>query len=520
MNTNEILSSPLAKQWQAIGISAHHGINVALFSLHSQQSCGIGEFIDLILLIDWCKEVGFDLIQLLPLNDTGAESSPYAAISAFALNPIHLSLSRLPHASDFEKIKSLCSFTRVDYPLVRQLKEQFLRSYFTAHSEEALLSKEYEKFLLSNPWLRGYALFKTIKQQMQWRSWEEWPQELRDLEERAIERVEKEHSREIEYHKFIQYLCFLQMQSVKNYAEEMAVFLKGDIPILINRDSADVWESRHLFLLDYSAGAPPDLYANEGQKWGFPLYNWPMMERHHYRWWRDRLSLAATLYHLYRLDHIVGFFRIFAIPIQSEAKDGFFYPNEKNVWIDHGRRILSSITQDIDMLPIGEDLGALAEGVAECLAELGICGTKVVRWERYWQTSQDFIPPSLYSPQSMTTVSTHDSDTLQGWWKNYPKEAKLYCLSRGWQYSSTLQADYLFEMLKESHRSSSLFHINLLQEYLALDPDLVRSPEEERINLPGTVSEQNWSYRIKPSLEEISSHRYLLEKIGEILYSP
>ncbi|MDP1835999.1 MAG: 4-alpha-glucanotransferase [Chlamydiales bacterium] len=517
-STNHLATGPTAEQWRTIGVRHHHGINVPLFSLHSKNSCGIGEFTDLIPLIQWCKLVGLDVIQLLPLNDSGRESGPYGALSAFALNPIHLGLAHLQNASGLDALQELNKSPRMQFNEVLQLKERWLRDYFSKEGPEIISSDEYRKFIQSNQWLRGYSLFKTIKHLRNWQRWEEWPEELLNLNADALAELERTHSKEVQYHQFAQFLCFQQFQNVKKAAEDAGVFLKGDIPILINRESADLWEHRQLFLLDYTAGAPPDMYSETGQKWGFPLYNWPAVERQDYKWWRHRLKVASSLYHLYRLDHIVGFFRIFAIPVDKEAKDGFYFPQDESVWLEHGRKILTTLVESSPMLPIGEDLGVIPDGVRPFLAELGICGTKVMRWERYWHTTKQFIPVQEYPPETMTTVSTHDSDTLAGWWKNYPDEAQLYCDFKGWEYVEDLPIAYLFDILKDSHRSGSLFHVNLLQEYLALFPELVNpDPNEERVNVPGTISDQNWTYRFKPSVEEIIAHQALASKVKALV---
>ncbi len=170
------------------------------------------------------------------------------------------------------------------------------------------------------------------------------------------------------------------------------------------------------------------------------------------------------------------------------------------------------------ILPIGEDLGLVPPAVKECLYSLGICGTKVMRWERRWDQDGGFIPVEEYQPMTMTTVSTHDSDTLQLWWRHFPKEAKLFAQFKGWPYTPFLSTQYQELILRDSHHSGSLFHVNLLQEYLALIPELVsQNPHNERINIPGKVLDTNWTYRFKPSVEKIVQHIPLREKILSIL---
>jgi len=164
------------------------------------------------------------------------------------------------------------------------------------------------------------------------------------------------------------------------------------------------------------------------------------------------------------------------------------------------------------MLPVGEDLGNIPREVFDSLYRLGIPGTRVLRWEKEWDNDKHFFPINTYSPLSMTCVSTHDSETLALWWRDYPEEAKEYCHFRGWSYIEDLPKEYRLGILQDAHNSSSLFHINLFQEYLALFPELVHEdPEVERINRPGFVLPSNWTYRFRQNLESILAHKGLRE---------
>lgn len=519
-----ISSSPAAPHWQKIGIKSHHGINIPLFSLHSKQSCGIGEFPDLLPIISWCKQIGFDVIQLLPLNDTGNETSPYSALSANALNPIYLGLSQLPGIANRSqlqeqiiKLQQLNTSQRVDYTAVHREKEIFLLKYF--HSQSNILKSlpEYQQFKNYNPWLQGYALFKALKIHRHWQSWETWPGHLKNPDIHSLVNC-CELQEEVEFHIFLQFLCFQQMKQVKSFASKQNILIKGDIPILINRESADVWLNRELFLMQYSAGAPPDMYSKEGQNWGFPLYNWTAMQNEFYQWWIERLNVASNFYHIYRIDHIVGFYRIWGIPKGLKPKEGFFIPENIKSWIPQGEVIMRMMLSNCDMLPIGEDLGTIPPEVRMNLKKLAICGTKVMRWERRWLTDKSFIDPLEYEPESMSTVSTHDSETLQLWWSNQPKEAHLYAKTLGFNYYPELTNKERILILTACHNSGSLFHINLLQEYLALIPNMTwPNPKDERINLPGTVSEKNWTYRFRPTVEEIIENQILGSAMNALL---
>lgn len=505
-----LLDSPAGKQWQRVGVKHHHGINVPLFSLKSENSCGIGEFLDLIPLITWCQENHLDVIQLLPINDIGDSTSPYSLLSAFALNPDFISLWGLPLIGEYGlndlllSLQALNGEERIDYAKVRAGKDLFLRTYYGAVGDRIKNSLDYLNFLSKNEeWLFPYALFKSAKIKHHYQSFKEWgtinPDELQD---------------EVEYHIFLQYLCFSQMSRVKKEAENHGIFLKGDIPILITVESADVFFNPELFDLTLHAGAPPDLYAKQGQNWGFPLYNWEKIAEKDYAWWKLRLKVAENFYHLYRLDHVVGFYRIWGIPNGRKATEGFFVPGNRDVWVEQGHKILKMLLDASDMLPIGEDLGTIPPEVRRDLKELGISGTKVMRWERYWDQDKRFIPFDEYSQVSMTTVTTHDMETLKQWWKEKPDEAKEFARFMGFSYEENLMDEQHLEILKASHHTKSLFHINLLQEYLSLVPNMTyESLESERINNPAKVTDKNWTYRFKPYLNEILASEELRKVI-------
>jgi len=513
----KLSKTTVSAQWERIGIRHHHGIDLPLSALHSKESCGIGEFYDLIPIIDWCKSVGMDVIQLLPLNDTGDDTSPFFAISSMAINPLFLSLYKLPGVieKDLEELRKFNDSPRVQYTQVQSHKFLFLRSYFERKGADIVKEKSFEKFASENEWVENYALFKVLKDRMAKNHWQTWPSKLQYLDEERRDNLIKEHWVEVCFYIFLQYLCYLQLSDVKAYANKNQVYLKGDIPILISPDSADVWEYTDEFDLTLSAGAPPDKFTPDGQVWGLLIFRWNVMEDRDFDWWRNRLSYAANFYDIYRIDHILGFFRIWAIPHGQPGTVGKFIPDDKSSWLEHGTKILSVLVDRSPMLPIGEDLGAVPDTVRDCISDLGICGTRVIRWE---EKKGAFIDPEQYNPISMTTVSTHDSETLELWWKEDPAEAKSYAKYKGWEYGGSLTNDKRKEILYDSHHSSSLFHINLLGEYLALFPELVwENPQDERINVPGTVAPTNWTYRIRPSVEEILAHKPLAQEVKKLL---
>ena len=523
--SEHLLNSLTGPTWKKIGIKIHHGINLHLSAVHSAHSAGIGEFFDLIPIIDWCRTLHLDVIQLLPLNSSDEDPSPYNANSSCAINFIHLSLHQLPHLDlvpeQQEKLKGLQELTksqRVPYSQVLNQKLIWLRAYFSVAGSFLLQSQEFQDFMSHHSWVKPYALFRSLKDQLAHTPWTTWPHELRPSVSKEYEELLDIHQASIHFYSSLQYLCYLQLNEVHLYAQKNQIFLMGDIPILLSPDSADVWQYPEYFDINLAAGAPPDEYSQEGQYWGFPLFRWDVMRKTEFSWWKQRLSYASHFFDLYRLDHVTGFFRIWTIPLGHPSSEGYFLPADDHQGESQGRELLKMLAVSSPMLPIAEDLGSVHPVVPIILEEMGICGTKVMRW---MHTSDNAcIPIDRYPPISLTCLSTHDSPTLQQWWKQFPKEAQMVCNVKKWEYAPDLTIDQRRDILRDSHQTSSLFHINLLQEYLALFPELVWSnPDEERINIPGTKLPSNWTYRFRPSVEDLIAHEGLSSAIVTLIKS-
>lgn len=513
------------RQIEIVGRRPHHGITTPLAALKTANSSGIGEFYDLLPLIDWCSEIGFDMIQLLPIFDSGKESSPYNAVSSIALNPIYLSLHALPFLDEDPDLKkTLTSFnkykdlTRIPYTRILADKFAFLRQYFIAHYARIEATHEYKKYIDENKWLRPYALFKVLKERYSHADWQSWPGELRDPTDRVLKERYEQEKISMSFYIFLQYLCYLQLTTVKKHAGEKNILFKGDIPILISPQSVDVWVYRADFISNYSVGAPPDEFMKHGQDWGFYLYNWEAIKASGYKRWKSSLQYAEHFYDVYRLDHIIGFFRFWAVEKGQKAEEGHYIPLDFADASVQGREILKEIIHFTHMYPIGEDLGAHVLEIRAILEELGISGTRLMRWMRNYLTDRTFIPYDKYHDLSMTTVSTHDSETLAEWWQNNPEEAKEFSQFREIEYKPTLTKDIRKTILRDSHWTNSFFHNNLIGEYLAMFDNMVWTRmEDERINVPGTVNDHNWNYRIRPSMETILAHKELKEFMQSLL---
>jgi len=510
-----ILKTPAASHWKKIGIKTHNGIVIYIPALRTQQNSGIGEYLDLIPMIDWAATVGFDVIQLLPINDGGSDPSPYNSLSAFALNPALLSLTPLVGGKQSNIIKALEKYKqnkRVPYEKVYAQKDALFRDLYINELPRLKKDRQYEQFIDENPWLQTYTHFRAMKM-LSNKSWMTWNSAYIHRNHKVNEYIENESG----YYCFLQYLCHLQMKHVKQYAEQKGVFIKGDIPILVAPDSADVWGHTDLFNLNLSAGAPPDQYSADGQYWGFPIFLWQNQYAKIMEWWIQRLKYAANYYHLYRLDHVVGLFRIWAIHLDKSAREGTFIPSDETLWIPTGKKILQTFLNECPMLPIAEDLGSVPDSVRKCLTELGIPGTKVMRWER--KQNGFYINAEDYPPISMTTLSTHDSEISAEWWLKYPEDAIPYAKQQGWNYQKILSGVRESEMLSKSYHTSSLFHINLLQEVLRLDKKISwKNPQDDRINIPGVINNRNWRYKYCASVEKITQSTTLRKMIEKILH--
>lgn len=305
------------------------GVSIPVFSLRAEASFGVGEFADLKLLADWCREAGLRLIQILPVNDTTAahdwtDSYPYAAISAFALHPLYarpadIALAksrRLVEAAEPER-QRLNALPDVDYEAVMRAKLGLLRQLSRAQAAATFRSRAYRAFYeASRVWLEPYAAFSALRDRYGTADFQAWPEHQR-YEPAIFPALAARGSwahEEIALHCFTQYHLHRQLRDAVDYAHRLGIALKGDIPIGVGRHGADVWESPRLYHLDFQAGAPPDAFAAKGQNWGFPTYNWPGMQADGFAWWRRRFAQMGRYFDAFRIDHILGFFRIWSIP--------------------------------------------------------------------------------------------------------------------------------------------------------------------------------------------------------------
>lgn len=307
------------------------GVAIPVFSLRTEDNCGVGEFYDLIKLGQWCKKTGQDIIQILPVNDTGANASPYSAQSAFALNPLFIHLGEVEGMSELSKDiaegkKLYDPEDRLDYLEVYRFKVSLLKKCFISNKTAIKKDVKISTWIKENTWLTNYCVFCALKDANEQNWWHEWTI-LKDPTQSEIDKYWTDNYDDILFYAWMQYHLERQLITVSKKLLDMGIRLKGDIPILINEDSADVWGNRNFFDLEVRAGAPPDMFSRLGQNWGFPCYNWAALEADGYKWWRQRLIQASKFFHACRIDHVLGFFRIWQVPnIELTGVLGYFNP--------------------------------------------------------------------------------------------------------------------------------------------------------------------------------------------------
>lgn len=362
------------------------GVAIPVFSLRSKNSFGVGEFADIKLLVDWANATGLRLIQLLPINDTMSnfdwtDSYPYSAVSAFALHPLYINLAKVAgkeYADQLSSLKvkqkQLNELTVVDYEEVMKFKFSVLRELYEVMGKECFESEDYKDFYRSNRhWLESFAAFCYLRDKYGTSNFEEWKSNgvYNKAEIDKLCSPKSSAFKEIGFCYFNQYHLHLQLKEAVDYAHKKRVVLKGDIPIGISRNSCDAWVSPEMYNMSWQAGAPPDDFTAVGQNWGFPTYNWKKMQEDGFAWWKQRFEQMCNYFDAFRIDHILGFFRIWSIPANAvQGIMGRFVPclpvhinefGENGIWFDYQRYCRPFITDEV----LQEIFGDRTENVKE-----------------------------------------------------------------------------------------------------------------------------------------------------------
>lgn len=355
------------------------GIAIPVFSLRTRNSFGVGEFTDLKLMVDWAKETGLKMIQILPVNDTTAthtwtDSYPYSAISAFALHPLYVNLAKVAGKKHADKIQSLRrkqkllnELPELDYEEVMRFKLAMLRELYDVMAADTFDSNDYKEFFNQNKhWLKPYAVFCHLRDKFGTADFSTWKTGS-EYDPAEVDRIFGSRTaarKDVLFYCFVQYHLHEQLKDAADYAHKKGVVLKGDIAIGISRNSCDAWVAPQLYNMDEQAGAPPDDFATSGQNWEFPTYNWKQMQEDGYAWWRQRFEQMSNYFDAFRIDHILGFFRIWSIPSHAvQGIMGHFVPcqpvhfvefGENGIWFDEYRYCKPFINDEVLQVVFGD----------------------------------------------------------------------------------------------------------------------------------------------------------------------
>lgn len=505
------------------------GTAVPVFSLRTAADFGIGEFRDLRPLVDWAAESGQCIIQLLPVNDTTRkgewlDSYPYSPISTFALHPLYIHLQDIgvKETAAFKKQQAeLNALPEIDYPRVFKAKMALVRKAFVQNGVRDMATPAFRKFVKDNNyWLKEYCDF-----------------------------CAKRDSLEPEYYQWMQWHLEKQFAEEVKYARSKGVFFKGDLPIGVSADSAEAYWHPELFNLDSSTGAPPDFFSTDGQNWGFPTYNWEEMAKDDYAWWKSRLRKMSQFFDAFRIDHILGFFRIWEIPteyscglmghfnpalpysreeiealqlpleglfhedprnpgkyqplITPASRDlpqwqqerfgalynDFFFHRHDEFWRRNAEKKLPELLGATGMLACGEDLGMVPDCVPGVMDHEKILSLKMRGMEQEGE----------WKYLSVCATSSHDMETLRMQCEGDPEP---------WEVR---------RMLHDFLKSPSMLAIFPLQDWVAMDKDFRRADKnEERINQPADPH-HHWRFRIHFNLETLSARTELRDTIIGLL---
>jgi 4-alpha-glucanotransferase len=493
-------------------VTRRAGLLIPLFSFPSSSSWGIGDIGDVAAMTRWLTGAGQRVLQLLPLNEMAAGGqSPYSALSAMAIDPIYI---RMQDVAEFVALGGEESLSRgdrgvlervrqastVDYQSIRRLKlsaltaafARFLDAEWTRTTPRAAAMAAY--LADQSWWVDDYALYRAIQHRESMRPWTEWAEDVRRRDPDAMSRARAELSESVLFFQYLQWLADVQWRDARAAARAHGVSLFGDMPFMVNGDSADVWMRQHQFRLDMSVGAPPDTFSATGQNWGVPAYDWDLMAADGFGWLRERARRGAALFDGYRVDHLVGFYRTYCRPRDGRAP--FFSPASRPKQLRLGESVLRVFAEPGAEI-IAEDLGTVPDFVRLSLTRLGVPGYRVLRWEREWASDgQPFLDPQTYPETSVVASGTHDTEPMETWWRQAPaaereQVARLSIANTFRSDGGLAEASYetvVRDVLLETiYAARSALVLNVVQDVFGW---------RDRINDPSVVADTNWVFRI------------------------
>ncbi len=545
------------------------GVLEPVFAMRTKDDLGIGDTAGVRQMMDWCHRHGLSILQVLPINETSDDNSPYNAISSMALDPTTIAISprHIPDlpAAKFRAIAQPELLTRlragpVQYPEVKALKrallweafQSFLRRQWRKDTERAGL---FRRFVQDNgDWISDYAMFRVLMEDYHdWPTWDQWPADRQDPQRAwswylGLPGAQREmYTERLLFRMYVQWVAFDQWTKLKKYGTAKRVYLMGDIPFGVCRYSADVWANRGIFDLDWNGGAPPekvfktDPFTEKwGQNWGIPLYRWDVLAERNYDWWRTRVGNVHKAFHIFRIDHVLGFFRIYSFPWKPEQNAKFLpmteeeatrhtggrlpgfkpYPDDTPEHKDHncrqGETLLHMVLDAAgDTTVVAEDLGMVPEYVLPALEQLGIPGFKIPNFLR--RPDHAFVPGNTYPRISLATIATHDHPPLAAAWREL------------WQrvdHGDTRAFDELRRWMKfcgHEHRSPPrdfeeaqpviLCAVLESNSWMAIFMITDVFGQDAQFNRPGGVAESNWSHRLPQTVSELDQDPALGNKV-------
>jgi 4-alpha-glucanotransferase len=535
------------------------GILIPTFAIRTEDDLGIGDTGGVRELIDWAADTGLGFLQFLPINATGSDPSPYNAISSVALDYLTLDLHprALPELDEEFFDTTTAHFGigelrtgAVQYRPVRELKVALLRHAFAKLRATSKRGREFAKFRAEEAaWLEDFCLFRVLMEENGHEDWTSWPESL-DTAAKArawLADERRRHERKIDarlrFHAYVQWLCFEQWRAVRAHATERGVKLMGDIPFGISWCSADVFFQPGQFDLDWCGGAPPETYFKDdifvqrwGQNWGIPLYRWDVMEADGFRWWRQRVGKLTEVFDIFRIDHTLGFYRIYSFPWRPKLNGEFLPLTHDEAGARTGGR-LPQFRENDDDTPehraanlaagdkylrmiveaaapyevVAEDLGTVPDYVRPHLLSLDVPGFKISHWEN--NAEGNVILGRDYDNCAFTTYATHDHEPMKTHWEHRRRDANTPHAPDGWlgnkelrllacfaglpvqeghwpAYDETIRRALLLALLASNARYAAF----MLTDLFAL---------EERFNVPGIESGQNWAARMPVTLRQM-----------------
>lgn len=424
--------------------------------------------------INWLQLAGFGVWQILPLCPV-TDGSPYNSISAFSGNPLFIDITQL-HALGLPAYNGVISTTEQHRKALHNAFEWLQENQTTS------LAKAFAAYQQDTPWLLDASVFMVIKQTHP-QHWLDWPPPLRDRDKPAIDTFLKENKQYIELEQFIQFLFHRQWHDLKQYANDRNILVFGDLPIFVSADSADVWANRCLFELDQYgspqviAGVPPDYFSATGQRWGNPIYDWPIHLQSDFEWWKQRLQYNLELYDAVRIDHFRGFVAYWEIPAdEPTAINGRWVKSP-------GKELFESLLAQRNELPlIAEDLGIITEDVIALRKQYSLPGMKILQFAFDSDGLNPYLPHN-HTRDTIIYTGTHDNNTTLGWYKELPEQTK----ARIRQYFAHPKEPMPWPLIKSALASPARWAMIPFQDLLELD-------EQHRMNTPGTT-EGNWRWR-------------------------